>query len=400
LNTKKGLTVPSYDNKLIVFVGTPLLLKKYRTANTHGPICLYKGLKKFGSEYNIDVRIVAEKVSCNPACLYDPHEMSASRDPEEFAEIKSSLASGTLFTIEDMYWLKKADAYCIHTAFGATAPDRVFSPDMPNNFNTKTIVKEMVNTTVADMAKFYNKKLIVLETGTLSRLRASTCKIAGVNYLGHNPKYERIGLDSWVYGKATWCKPRGLEKVDALIAQCAKTKDYSPITNIYDHKWKNDKDGFILIMGGLEGDPSHSYLSVEDFIIESYTKIREVSKRKIVFRPHPFSTLKLTDLLLKLGIEVFRGSPTLVQAAPKTYCAVIDNSTSVFELINLGIPCFCTSSSFAYPLRNTNLSLIEEPYYASPDEVLEWYKEMSYTEFTTTEMSNKGMGEYIRELID
>ena len=392
--------MPSYDKKLIAFVGTPLLLKKYRTANTHGPISLYRGLKKFGSEYNIDVRIVAERTSCNPACLYDASDLSASKDPEEFAEVKASLASGTLFTIEDMYWLKKADAYCVHTAFGATAPDRVFSPDMPNNFNTKTIVKEMLNTTAEDMAKFYNKKLIVLETGTLSRLRANTCNVAGVNYLGHNPKYERIGLDSWVYNKATWCKPRGFERVDALIAQCDKTQHYKPITNIYNHKWKNDENGFIVIIGGLEGDPSHSHLSIEDFIIDSYTKIREVSKRKIVFRPHPFSELKLTDLLLKLGIEIFRGSPTLVQAAPKMYCAVIDNSTSVFELINLGIPCMCTPSSFAYPLRNSNLSMIEELYYASPDEVLEWYKEMSYTEFTTAEMSSKVICEYIRELID
>ena len=44
--------------------------------------------------------------------------------------------------------------------------------------------------------------------------------------------------------------------------------------------------------------------------------------------------------------------------------------------------------------------MIEELYYASPDEVLEWYKEMSYTEFTTAEMSSKVICEYIRELID
>ena len=390
----------SYDKKLIVFVGAPLSLKKYRTANKHGPIFLYKGLKKFGPEYNIDVRVVADKVSCNPACLYERIDLSATREPEEFAEVKASLSAGTLFTIEDMYWLKKADAYCIHTAFGATAADRVFSPALTGNFDSKTIVKEMLNTTVADMAKFYNKKLIVLETGTLSRLRTNTCKIAGINYLGLNPKYERIGLNSWMYGKATWCKPRGVDKLASLVAHCDKNKDYEPITNIYDHKWKNDKDGFIVIIGGLEGDPSHSHSSIEDFILDAHTKIRQVSKRRIVFRPHPYSSLKISSLLVKLGIEIFKAPTTLVQAAKSMYCAVIDNSTSVFELINLGIPCICTPSSFAYPLKNNNLSLVEDLYYASPEEVLEWYKEMACTEFSTIEMSSKGIVEYIRELID
>ena len=72
----------------------------------------------------------------------------------------------------------------------------------------------------------------------------------------------------------------------------------------------------------------------------------------------------------------------------------------MFELINLGIPCVCSLSSFAAPLGNTNLSNVDNLYYASSEEVLKWYQDMAYTEFSDLELYRADMCKYIRELID
>ena len=155
-----------------------------------------------------------------------------------------------------------------------------------------------------------------------------------------------------------------------------------------------------MIIGGYDGDPSHSYDSVSDFITAVHTAVRKVSNRKIVFRPHPYSPEHHKDLLAELGIDIISPALGLRDVVADCYCAAIDNSTSVFELINLGIPCVCTASSFAVNLGNTDLSKVESLDYPDSSQVLDWYKDMSFTEFSTDELYSEDIGRYIRELVD
>jgi hypothetical protein len=381
----------------ILFVGGPTVHTKYNVINYQGPRYLYEGLRRHGDKHGFSVEAACRNLYANPACLYDPHELTPRL--YEIEDLRKSLNSHPVFTMEDLHLIHEADVYCIHTTFGANHRQRVYNPTDITYKNTKLAVKEMLNNQVVDFARLYNKKLLVMETGTLSRIRSNyTAKVTP--YLNHFPRYERLSLNHWNYDKGTWCKADGLGKLDNLIASCARQpKVYKPVTNIYDHAWKNNKDGYIMIVGGYDGDPSHSYESVPAFISTAHSAIREYSGRKIVFRPHPYSEDVHSGLLARLGIELINPMIGLRDIAKDCYCAIIDNSTSVFELVNLGIPCVCTSSSFAAPLGNTDIDRVEDLHYADSAKVLDWYKDMSFTEFSTDELTSENMGAYVRELV-
>jgi len=381
----------------ILFIGGPTLHTKFNVTNHQGPRYLYEGLRHYGDKYGFTVDVACRNLYANPACLYDPHELTPRL--YEIEELRRSLNSHPIFTMEDLHLIHNADVYCIHTTFGSNHRQRVYNPKDITYKNTKLAVKDILNNQIVDFAKFYNKKLLVMETGTLSRIRSNYTENA-TPYLNHFPRYERLSLNHWNYDKGTWCKADSLNKVDRLIDSCAKQpKIYKPLTNIYNHSWKNNKDGYIMIIGGYDGDPSHSYSSVPEFIASVHNAIREYSGRRVVFRPHPYSEEVHKNLLVRLGIEVINPMIRLRDIAKDCYCAVIDNSTSVFELINLGIPCVCTPSSFAAPLGNTNINTVEDLHYADSAKVLDWYRDMSFTEFSTDELISEGMGKYVRELI-
>lgn len=382
----------------ILFLGGPTTFTKYKVINYQGPRYLYEGLLRYGGKYNIKVVAACRNLFANPACLYDPHELTPRLF--EIEDLRRALNSHPIFTMEDLHNIQEADVYCIHTTFGANHKQRTYDPKSIVYKSTKIAVKEMLNNYVVDFAKLYNKKLIVLETGTLSRIRSNYTEQV-TPYLNHFPRYERVSLSHWNYDSGKWCKADGLHKVDKLIEYCAKAPDiYKPITNVYGHTWKNNKNGYIMIVGGYDGDPSHSYASVPDFITTAHKAIRACSGRKIVFRPHPYSYEHHKELLEGLGIDIINPTLGLRDIAKDCYCAIIDNSTSVFELVNLGIPCVCTPSSFAYPLGNHDLAKVEDLYYADSQQVLDWYKDMSFTEFSTDELYSEDIGRYIRELID
>ena len=81
------------------------------------------------------------------------------------------------------------------------------------------------------------------------------------------------------------------------------------------------------------------------------------------------------------GDEIDKKTP-LKNLKERLYCAVLDNSTSIFELTFLGIPCFTSSANFGYKLKNNDLSKIEDIYYADKYEMKQWYNEMAHTELS------------------
>jgi len=363
---------------------------------------LYRNILVNGGTHDLEAVHVCANAYCTPAAAYKQVELAPGL--HEAKALKDQLNRHTFLTFEDMAKMSQADVYCIQSTFGSTAPYRVYDPATIFNKNIMLTIKNYINSMAAGFASAHGKKLIVLESGTLSRLRANFSKVSK-NYLDHFPLYSRMGLNHWCYNKAKWCNPdltpdsRPI-KLDRFIATIAKEKSYYPITNVYNHKWRNNQDGYILIIGGLEGDPTHSYRSVREYISESYHAIRETSDRAVAFKPHPFSTEKNADICAEYDIAIMDNKRPLSTIQDECYCTIIDNSTSVFELINLGIPCVCSPSSFAAPLGNTNLSNVDNLYYASSEEVLKWYQDMAYTEFSDLELYRADMCKYVRELID
>jgi hypothetical protein len=83
------------------------------------------------------------------------------------------------------------------------------------------------------------------------------------------------------------------------------------------------------------------------------------------------------------------GSSRIVDFKNDIYCAVLDSSTSIFELTELGIPTITTIHSFGSLLGNTDLTKVENLEYKSKSKVLEWFEKMASTEFLLSEFNNE-----------
>jgi len=178
-----------------------------------------------------------------------------------------------------------------------------------------------------------------------------------------------------------FCKENNSKRLEYLIRQFPGMKE-----QVLRHKWTNNKDGYILLLPGLENDPTSS-MPVDQFVRKTVEDIKKITDRKICIKPHPFTSLDFSDL----GVEIIDKERTIQDVSPEVYCCVIDSSTSIFEIITLGIPCITSTNSFGTPLKNTEINKIENLYYADEKEVKNWYIDMSHTEFTTDLLQHPNM---------
>jgi len=306
-----------------------------------------------------------------------------------------------LLSEEDVVRIINCDAFLVDGTWGSTSPKRqkYKTIDIEKDKDGKVIDfnrfawMEYVNLQASRLAKKYRKPLLVTESATLSRIK---CNYIDTWYKKTGPRYYRMGKNQWTYGKTKWCKPDNFQRLNNMIML---TNRYNPdvtLDNIYNHQWKNNKEGAVLIVPGLEHDPTSS-MPVSEFIKTTVEKVRKATTRKILVKPHPHSKIVIEDLVE--DVEVVSREVTLNTIIDKVYCGVLGESTSIFQLINLGIPCITSKYNFGVELENTNIDKIEDLYYAKPEEVLEWYKMVSYTEFTLQEFDSDKIFYYIKELI-
>lgn len=244
--------------------------------------------------------------------------------------------------------------------------------------------QDMFNQHLVNLAKEQEKKIVVIESATISRSLFNSFK-------NHTVKtHVRMGLDHW-----TWGEGRFIEEQESNFPQSISDLGKTSFLN---HTWRNNKDGNILILGGLPWDPT-STMEVEDFIEHSIQKVKTVTDRPIVVKVHPGCKIDMSHITDKYdNVTLLERQVRLQSLYKETYAAIIDNSTSCFELLEAGLPVFCSPDNFAEGLHNVDLSNIETPYYASAEEVLCWANRMSMTEFQTS--NPERMNHYFSKLLE
>jgi len=297
-----------------------------------------------------------------------------------------------VINMKDLYYINNCDVVLFFGTFGSKHPKRQWQPDTQNR---RQAWLETINSFISKYCKYINKKIIVFETGTLCRIRQS---ISGTSHWkDEKPYYYRMGLNHWTYGKAKFANP----KKDILKKYFINNPNYESLLSkqFYNHQWKNNKDGYILICPGLENDPTATK-PIDQFVEETYNEIRKYTNRKIIVKPHPHTRIDFSKYeTIHNKLEPGWNKLSFKNLADKIYCAVLDNSTSIFELTFLGIPCFTNKANFGYKLKNNNLSNIENIHYCTPEEMKEWYNEMAHTEFTLNEIGTNEHLEIIKEML-
>lgn len=244
---------------------------------------------------------------------------------------------------------------------------------------------DYINTELVRMAREQNKPVVVFESSTVSR--------AEMNYRTDFSlkDHTRVGLESWIYGEGKWLHTDDFESLQTVNAP-----------RLFNHGWRHDKsNGAIYIFAGFEMDPT-STQHPKDFLLETVDKIRSKTNRRICIKVHPISNLqKRAKKLLRQykDIHIIEKHVPIQNFYQDMYCAVIDNSTSIFELIDAGIPTFCSESNFGSELLNTDVENICDPYLASKREVIRWAKRMSCTELHKNIILSDDIVTYVEKLV-
>jgi len=130
-----------------------------------------------------------------------------------------------------------------------------------------------------------------------------------------------------------------------------------------------------------------------------YKKLRPLTKRKFIVRPHPNHVAameKRLDEFPKDGVEVIIGQKFFKGDEKKYYrfnyqdalnnchAVVTHNSTACIDSCIRGIPTFVTSDlALAWPVANKDLSKIENPEYPDRDQ---WVYDLGYKQWTEKEV--------------
>jgi hypothetical protein len=263
-------------------------------------------------------------------------------------------------------------------------PDIEYECDSIPRLN-RSATLDYINVELLRMANEQNKPVVVFESSTVSRAEANYETTFNIK------DYARVGLYSWMHGDGKWLHPDDFESLQIVKAP-----------RLYNHIWKHDKDnGAIYIFTGFEMDPTGTK-HPKDFLLETVETIRNKTNRRICIKVHPMSKLQnyVKELLIEYkNIHIIGKNITMQNLYHDMYCAVIDNSTSIFELIDAGIPTFCSKMNFGSELLNTNIENICDPYLAPKKEVLDWTVRMSCTELHKDIILSDDIVTYVEKLV-
>jgi hypothetical protein len=261
--------------------------------------------------------------------------------------------------------------------------DRVSSGELLQKYRLRSAAQDVLNSHWVDLARKHNKKVVVFESRTISR--------AEDNYRKTDHKANvRISLDSWIYEHGKWLTPNDFDAPRLTNAE-----------RLYDHSWNINENGSIYIFTGLEIDPT-STMPINEFLESSIKTIRKHTERRIKIKIHPVSKMQKEYQYLTekyKNIKFLSSKQNISEMYEDMYCAVINNSTSIFELIDAGIPTYCARENFGRDLKNTDLNTINSPYLASKQEVLGWVNNMSCTEIPSTYFETEEASYYVEKLV-
>jgi hypothetical protein len=168
-------------------------------------------------------------------------------------------------------------------------------------------------------------------------------------------------------------------------------KEMQGLFNIGNYDWqKLNPDAPILFVLQPKDNWSMNELDPIDWFNDVYKKLRPLTKRKFLVRPHPNHVSAMEqrkgefppDCDVIIGQKHFQGDEkkyyrfNFQQALNNCHAVITHNSTASVDSCIRGVPTFVTSDlAICWPVANTNLEDIENPKY--PDRT-QWLNDLGY----------------------
>ena len=193
-----------------------------------------------------------------------------------------------------------------------------------------------------------NLDVIVLETGYINR--------------GDGPNHHYAAGFNGLNGRADFRnKSMPPERFEALGVQM---RPYSPGENV-------------LVCAQVPWDASVDHTDHKAWIIETVDRLKTLTTRPIVFRPHPLASLPRLS-----GCGYSTGA--LADDLAKAHCVVTFNSNVGVDAAIWGKPVFAfDEGSMALPVANRQLERVNDPEYIDRKQ---WSRDLAFCQWTPAEM--------------
>jgi hypothetical protein len=171
--------------------------------------------------------------------------------------------------------------------------------------------------------------------------------------------------------------------------------------NVKHESWrKSSEEDPILFVLQPSDNWSMNELDPIEWFNSVYKKLRPITKRRFLVRPHPNHVDSISkrqsefpkDIELQIGKKHFIGDEKkyyrfhFQEAITNCHAVVTHNSTASVDSCVRGIPTFVTSDlALCWPVANTDLTKIEDPIY--PDRT-QWLHDLGYKMWSIKEIKN------------
>jgi hypothetical protein len=166
--------------------------------------------------------------------------------------------------------------------------------------------------------------------------------------------------------------------------------------NSDDSKWQQIQQRFNLSLSPWRTQGTHVLVCLQrdggwsmkgtDMVAwtrQTVQRLRSITNRPIVIRPHPKHKINLSELTSLPGVSESRDGSTLQQDLSNAWAAVFCNSSSSVAAALAGIPVFADDDDcVAWAVANKDLAQIESP--AMPDRT-QWLNDLSSAHWTDEE---------------
>jgi hypothetical protein len=146
--------------------------------------------------------------------------------------------------------------------------------------------------------------------------------------------------------------------------------------------WRTNGD-HVLVCLQRDGGWSMKGTDMTDWTRQTVQRLRSITNRPILIRPHPKHKIKLSELTNLPGVSESVNGSTLQQDLTNAWAAVFCNSSSSVAAALAGVPVFADDDDcVAWTVANKDLSQIESP--AMPDRT-QWLNDLSSAHWTDEE---------------
>lgn len=196
----------------------------------------------------------------------------------------------------------------------------------------------------------------------------------------------RIGVNGFLNNQGTFCQGNHDQtRLDHLGIDWAE--------------WKNKEDGHILLLLQLPGDASLRGTNTYTWALNTATRLRKFTDRKIVIRTHPSHKPKDTDDWYKFYTDVsinvknvdfsLGKDKDIKEDLKDAYCSVAYTSGSSIDSIVNGIPTLATDpGNFAFEISSKFVEEINNLKLADSVTVKRWLQNLAYSQWSPEEMRN------------